>query len=348
MKNVFFPLLLLLFLSTGLLAQVRRGDVILELAPASPWGAPGFLPSPASAGGLYRQPDLERSIFFVNANYGVALLDQLVVGGRAGGTITGGEYGRQQFALMPYVRVYPLGNTPLMAYGELSSGLAYDGEDTQAFKAARLAAGIHLPVGGRAFLTPTLAYQINEGPNALQIGAGLQLLLRGEAGDEATPADFSRGRFQLGAEDVSVSLFDGGNTIGADAGAHFFVTDHVAVAALAGYQRSSSNYSFGGSTPDRYFRFTRLHLGAGARYYLTTARRLVWFADAGVGRIWESLDTNVGVDYFDGSFTYLTAGGGGQYFFTSRLSGEAGPQLRYDLTNEQLIPGINFGLRYLL
>ena len=339
---------LLCFLPPTLYAQIERGDGILFLDEPVSILAPLPIPSFSAGGGLYRDGGLERTAFHFGGSYGVAVTDPVVIGASLYSNVGFGEYGNRQVDIMPFARFYPLNTAALMAYAEVSSGLSTYRGGSDLFKSARLAVGAHLPVGGGTLVTPNLGYLITEGNNSLYLGAGLQFQLRAP-GEEATPvADFSRGTLMLGAESIRLTLFDNGNNVGADVGAHFFVTDGLAVAGLIGYHRRYVNYTFGGSTPDRYLRLSQLHLGLGARYYLVRERQLVWYGEAGAGRMWESLDTNYGIDYLDPSFTYLTAGAGGQYFLSRRFSVEAGPQLRYDLTHKALIAGVNFGVRWIL
>ena len=348
MKRFLCSLLLLCLVATVATAQIRKGDGLLYLDRFAPLEAPLPIPAFSVGGGLYRDGARQSSFFTLGGSYGRAIADPVVVGVTLYTTGRFGEFGDRQVDLLPFLRYYPLNTTALMAYAEVSSGVtAYRG-GSELFKSARVAVGVHLPVGAGALVTPNIGYQIREGNNSLLLGAGLQLLVRDTPEGDAPVATFSRGTLMLGAENIQLTLFEDGNNIGADVGGHFFLSDGFAVAGLVGYQRTYSSYSFGGSTPDRYFRLSRLHLGAGARYYLTRGRRLVWYGEAGVGRVWESLDTNVGVDYLPQGFTYLTAGVGGQYFLTRRLAVEAGPQLRYDLTNEAVIAGMNFGVRWLL
>ncbi len=329
-------------------AQIRKGDGLLYLDRTTSLQAPLPISPFSVGGGLYRDGGLERTTFHLGGSYGLAIVDPVVVGANLYADVSLGEFGGRQVEILPFVRYYPLNTAALMAYAELSSGLyAYRG-GSELFKSARLAVGVHLPVGGGALLTPNLGYTVREGRNSLMLGADLQLRLRAGEDDEAPVADFSRGTFMLGAESIKLTLYENGNDIGADVGGHFFLADGFAVTGLIGYQRSYQNYPFGGNTADRYFRLSRLHLGAGARYYLTRDARLVWFGEGGLGRVWESLDTNYGIDYLDPSFTYLTAGVGGQYFLTRRIAVEAGPQVRYDLTHESVIAGINFGVRWVL
>ena len=347
MRTFFLFCCLLAGLST-VHAQVERGDDLLLLTGIAPFRAPTPIPALANTAGLYRNPSLEETNLYFSAGYGKAIIAPLVIGGRVQGTASFGEYGRHAISLLPFARYYVINTPALLVFGEVASGLEAEPDDTRLFESAELSAGVQLPVGGGAYLSPTLSYQIHEGSNSLALGASLQLLLGDQGEEEAPSRTFRRGELMLGLEGASVNLFESGNSINANLGAHYFLTGRLAVGGLIGYGRSYNYYEIGGSTPDRYVRFSRLHLGAGARYYLTGGDRLVWFAEAGLGRFWESMDTNTGIDYFDGSFTYLTGGVGGQYFVTRRLALEAGPQLRYNLTSEQLIPGLNFGLRFLL
>ncbi|WP_116125457.1 hypothetical protein [Lewinella sp. IMCC34183] len=342
-------LLLFFLLSVGTVhAQLQRGDRLILFDHAADFRSPQPVPEAGAGLSLYRRTDVERTVLQAGGGFGVALLDGLLVGGQVRASILSGEYGLRAFSLHPFVRYYFLNAAAPGAFGQLQSGVDYDGTDLTAFGSATVSAGVQLPVGGGARLTPYAGYTVAEGANSLQLGARLELRLRYGAADTTPVVRFRRGTLLLGGQLASATLTENTRRLTARTGAHFFLTRRLAVAAVAGYGGSYESYQFRDGDGERYVRFRELHLGAGLRYLLTTGHRLVAYGEAGAGRLWESLDSNAGIDYFPGSFTYVTAGAGAMYLLNAWLAVEAGPQLRYDLTNERWVPGVNFGFRIVL
>lgn len=342
--------LFLSLLTTPALAQVSRGSLLLRLTAASPVHSPHPVPEAAAGLGLFRNPAPERTELYLSTNLAYAPLDRLLVGGQFSLSVSaGGDHGRRSYALQPYARYYLVNRAQLLAFGEVSTVIGYDGYDGYGFDRARVAAGLQLPLGGGTYLTPALQYSIGEGENSVGLAVGIEVLL-GRRDTSSLPATnmLGRGRVMLGGQSGSYARTTSTNATGLELGGHYLLTDRLAAAALFGYSRSHASYSFRNGTDNRHLTTRELHLAAGLRYYLAVHHRLGYYAEVGAGRVSYTIDTNVGVDYFDPSFTYLTVGGGAQYFLRRHLTLEAGPQLRYDLTNERWVPGLNVGVRVLL
>ena len=339
-------LLLLTAFSASALAQLHRGDALFAAGETPGFRVPLPVAAPAAPLSLYHDGAYDRTHFRGGATYGVAVLDRLLVGGTVGLDVLFGEYARRTVTLAPLVRYYAVNRAALRAYGQLQSGVRLSSLESAYFRTATIAAGVQLPLGGGALVGPQVAYTVQEGSNLLAAGVHLELQLAAATDEASVGVELDRGRYMLGIGTAGISVTENVKGANVRAGAHYFVTDRLAAAAVIGYDRSNESYDFGNGQ-ERYVRFRTLHLGGGLRAYLADTGRLLWYGEAGAGRVWESLETNTGIDYFPGGFTYATAGVGGQYFLTPHVAVEAGPQLRYDLTNEAWVVGMNVGIRFL-
>ncbi|MGB3799086.1 MAG: hypothetical protein WA952_04680 [Lewinella sp.] len=349
--------LLCICLSVFVHAQIQRGDQIITLkAPSSTTG-----PSP-----LYHAPDFGESFFIPSGNrlyfslsptYGYALTDRLVAGGTVHLDFDASEAGWSGLlGLSPYLRYYAINREKLGLYGQVSTNLYVAGgripgvtiadAGFSAFTTANLQVGVQLPLTSGVRFGPVLEYQIESGRNLLTLGAQIEILLRRDGEAEAGPvSSFRAGSVMLGGQLAGVgfrkNLVYGNFRLGG----HYFLADRLAV----GLSLGASTTRFGVNS---IWKGVTLSTDVSARYYVTTGKRLVWYAEAGggyfTGRQWYD-DQFDSPDYQGGYFS-VTGAVGGQYFVRENIALEFGPQWRKVLDDPNWVGSIdlNIGARFFL
>jgi hypothetical protein len=325
-RYTFTLLFLLIFTTTGT-AQLTKGDQVLTLAP--PTGVAGYSQSNLTDDGLARLQYFPEIDFFNIAGgvtYGYAVDDRLLVGATL-------ERGRGEFdwAFAPYVRYYAVSKPNLGLFVQASSGLNNGFGEVEAFTSGTLSAGLQLPLTDNVRVGPLLDYFVQAGRNRTRLGAQIEIVPgRNTRVDAASLPSFGRGSIMLGAQSASVELsrnYTGGNLT---VGGFYFLSDRLAVGASVG----AIGYRFSSSRPgggDQVSRSTFYVIGTGARYYLTTGRRLLWYLEAGAGYIGQVrtgfLASSVDIRTSSSS-AYLAAGGGLQYFLRENVALEVAPQIQ--------------------
>ncbi len=349
-----FTLLFILLLSGLAHAQLQKGDWLIAL------DRDGGLVPPYSAdlGGLSVQKDPftddTRAGLDFGVTYGYAVIDRLVVGASvdAGVSFLDGLSG--SYRLDPFARYYFLNRPDLGAFGQVGTQISsYGYNDTHsAFHELELKAGVQIPIASGLLLTPTVEYTARAGRNVLAVGAGLELLLQPGTEGEQPTGDFGKGTLTLGAQSASFArrrrVLQGGFSVGGQ----YFLTDRLAAGVQLGFGYLRIDVGNFPTTVRDTYGGVSVDIGASARYYLSPPKRLVWFVDGGAGYTHSWSTNNVSLDTRRSSNTYLSAGGGAQYFIRDNVALEATPQFRYNLTDDELNPrtslGINFGFRVML
>ncbi len=351
MRPYLYLFALLLF-SSIVTAQIQRGDQLIGLNP----GGGLVAPYPSDLGGLsvYDNPYTDRTeaVLDLGLNYGYAVLDRLVVGANVGLGVAYADGMSGSYRLDPFARYYFLNQPKLGVFGQVGTRIWGGREYSSAFEQLDLQAGVQLPIAAGLLLTPAVEYSVQEGRNYLSVGAGLELLLRARTEGESPTPSFGKGTIVLGAQSASFlrrrRILQGGFTVGGQ----YFLTDQFAAGVQLGlgfYRVKSADFL--GSVRDAYGGLS-VDVGLSGRYYLTTARRLVWFVDGGAGYVRNWTTSNVSLDTQTTADGYLSVGGGAQYFIRNNVALEVAPQFRYNLQGDGLNPrtsqGINFGFRVLL
>ena len=337
------PLLFFLFLLTGTLsfAQIQRGDRLLS----SDATGSGFGPIPSTLGGGNVSVTTEPGTMTAQyaATYGQAVLDRLMVGVGVNGYYSYQSEFSGGYTLSPFARYYFLNRERLMVFGQVGSSLNNGpGQSVRAFDRLSLAAGLHLPVAQDVFFTPRLEYTALEGRNIFGVGAGLDIRLRDSEDGEKAIGRVAEGQIMLGAESAGLGFRRNSVSGSFRVGGHYFLTDRLAAGVRLGAGFSRYDPEITGYN----LRSSNLDLGASARYYFNNERHVLWFAEAGGGRAWQT--NRIAGDPSSFNFSYLSAGGGAQIFLRERVSLEVAPQLDYNFATEKLGAGLKFGFRFSL
>ena len=341
---------LLLFSGSLLLqAQLQRGDQLLSVSGLQV--APGETVSPLLGDNLavlryFPQAAGGGGVLAAGIDYGYLLTDRLAVGGSLVGILgIGSGEGDGAAALNPYLRYYAINRPDLMAFGQLNVGTLAVNQGEFFDEGYALSAGVHLPLAAGILATPMASYQFNRGRNLFTVGAGVTLVLgKNNRPDERPAANLQRGDVLLGAQSLSLGTREGVLTFGGGLGGYYFLSSRFALGlALEG---SRTRIEFGQRGTDA-FVSSRLGFGAGARYYLTTTGRSLWFTEIGISRDRYRVDDGFRTD-FTVTQTSLLGGGGLQWFIRDNVALEVGPQLRYYTSDDELTVNANFGIRFRL
>ena len=354
--RITFTLLFLSYLAVAH-AQVQRGDHIVTLKEPPFLNRPSPLFNAHDFGELFLAPGENTGALDLGPTYGYALTDRLVVGGTVNaeiGYFSDGWTGH--LGVDPYVRYYPINREAIGLYAQVSTAIGVVGgritdatiadEGFYAFETANLRAGLQVPVASGVRMGPLLDYQIISGRNALMLGGQVELVLSAGGSPEASPVSaFRAGSVMLGGQLAQIT-FKKHQTIGSlRLGGHYFLTDRLA----AGVAIGAGGYRVGEQIVNKQL---TLSADLSARYYLTTARRLVWYAEAGggmvTGRRWNN--DQFGNPTFQGDYFSVAIALGGQYFLRENIALEFGPQWRKELDNSYTGKrvDVNFGARFFL
>ena len=338
-------------------AQIQRGDQIITLKVPTLLTEPAPLFNARDFGALFLAPGENVGTFDIGPTYGYALTDRLVVGGTINVEIA--YFDNDWTGLLgvdPYLRYYLVNREAFGLYAQVSTDVGVIGgrvtdativnEGFYAFETANLRAGLQVPVASGVRMGPLLDYQIISGRNALLLGGQVELVLGAGGSPEASPVSaFRAGSVMLGGQLAQIA-FKKYQTLGSlRVGGHYFLTDRLA----AGLAVGAGGYRIGEQIVNKQL---TLSADLSARYYLTTASRLVWYAEAGggflTGRQWS--DDQFGTPTFKGDYFSVAIALGGQYFLRENIALEFGPQWRK--TFEDVYTGkavdVNFGARFFL
>ncbi len=338
------------FLLAGTLnAQIVRGDRILSLTPTHPsaaFGSPVLQPQTAATAGIYYDAAFEDTRAFIGADLGYAVLDRLLIGLAVNGTRSMSDQTGRFHAFLPRLRYYVINRPNLMVFGQAGTSLTnFDGERDY-FKTLDVAAGVHFPIGFDALLTPKLSYVVTEGNNYLGLSLGLEVRTNGGEEEKAI-AGFRKGRIMVGATSAGFTRIDDDYNAQLEVGAHYFLLDRLAVGGQFGYIGDYVTIRTGSNTAGT-LTYKSLYAALAARYFLTEGRRLVWFAEGGLGHRRTVLKSDVLIDQDAEGEGCLTLGGGAQLYVKSNFALEVGPSAQYSFAAESWKYGLNFGFRFLL
>ncbi len=339
---------LLLATSCSLLAQIQRGDRLLRLEYDNSVVSDNLAT-------LYHQSSGDYTELAVYPTYGIALTNRLVVGGQLYASLYrfSGE-GFADIGLSPFVRYYPVNRARLGVFIEASTGVALSGGELFAGEALRLTAGLQLPLAPGLRIGPDLSYHLQEGWNTVSLGTRMELVLGRNTRSESTPvATFGKGSLMVGGQQASFNLRRDAKIVfgGFSLSAHYFLSNRLA--AIGGLAFSATYGNLGTSQNDFIISGVSPSVTTGARYYLSSGRRLVWFMESRATYA-ANFDTSPDRNGRD-SYRYsvqLAGGGGGQYWIRDRIALEFGPEFRrviesYDELSTSLI-SLNGGVRFLL
>ncbi len=328
-------------------AQIQRGDHIITLEPRTGlFNADDF-------GGLRYDFLYDNTGFYLSPIYGYALTDRLVVGGSL--NVESSVFNSERdwrIGLNPYLRYYAINRDKLGLYGQVSTGAGLNDNEFYGFQSANLRAGLQVPLASGVRFGPVLDYRIGSGRNLLTLGGQIEIVLHNDGGAKTAPISaFRVGSVMLGGQlaelGVRKNIIFGGFSLGG----HYFLLDRIA----AGLSVGASGSRLDNSTASQDFTYTSHQLSAdlSARYYFTTGKRLVWYAEAGGGYYWYQQRSESPLNSPDeerNTFS-LSAALGGQYFVREHIALEFGPQWRQVLNDELnggsvgLTTGVRFFLR---
>jgi hypothetical protein len=341
-------ILLLLAVTTAVTAQIQRGDHLLRLT---------FDHSTVSdnLATFHYRSGVDITNLTIAPNYGFALTDRLVVGGQIQASVfrfsgeTSGELG-----LSPYLRYYPVNTDRLGVFVEAMTTIGVSDGDFVGGDLLDLTAGLQLPLAPGLRVGPDLRYAVREGWNTVSLAARLELVLGGRTRQETVPvAQLRRGSLLIGGQRASFNLRRDAKIFfgGFDLAAHYFLTDRLA--GVGGIGFTAARASVGTTVGDMVISAWAPSITAGARYYLSQARSLVWFTEARATYS-VSISSTPGVAVNERvNSTNLSIGGGGQYWLRDRVALEFGPEFRRILTSNEFdvdasLFSLNLGVRFLL
>ncbi|WP_238752296.1 hypothetical protein [Neolewinella maritima] len=351
----FFGLILSLLVTASVSAQIQRGDRFLSVdgrAGASLTGASVTPLVSGDLGGIVLPGTFSEGLAYATPAYGLALTDRLIVGGSLTAVHPfGSRSDIGSIGLSPYLRYYGINRAQLGVYGQVMTGLGYRNGDLTGPDAVTVGAGLQLPLAVGARFGPSVDYVIGGAGNTLELGIRVELILgRNNRLQEAAVGSFSKGAIMLGSQFVGAVVREDVSSAGVVVGGHYFLTDRLTAAPTIGMEGYQTDFSRPNVT-----RITTLRnyaVGLSSRYYLTTERHLLWFAEAGVGyqTNYSRRDFGNGEIRSSSDVFLLTASAGGQLFIRDNVALEAGPQFRRffgDGVNYSLF-SLNGGIRFLL
>ena len=337
--------LVLLFLSlTYLHAQIQKGDLLLTL------GGVGGINGGGNIGAAFYDTELGLGEVNVLPTLGYALSNRTVLGTTAGFTASLGEGAEAAFYIKPYARYYILNKEKLGLFAQVATDF-FTQDGRVIFNEVNLTVGAQLPVAPGILFGPTLDYNLGGPRGRVNFGANFEVRLgRNTYTEDPVVAGFGKGSIMLGTQLLSLShnkwITQGGLVVGG----HYFLTDRLTAVLNVGL--GGGRLDYGTSSFPRSYRFNDFSVGLGSRYYLTTQRRLVWFAEGGVGYRRGYVRNNSGgqeVTTRSDNFS-LSAGGGAQYFLRQNVSFELAPQVlrTFEGAASSTTLGLNFGARFLI
>ena len=339
--------LALLFLHPAA-AQIGRGQWLISLNnffDASTYDVATPIPQPAQTALLRYEPERTLTTLAFGGSGGYALWERLVIGTGVTGYVNFREGAYSGATFTPFVRYYPINRPHIMAFAELRSRVGV-GNSVGVFRSVTPAIGMQVPVGGAVLFTPRIT--IGAPGTKVQLLLGLEARIGERPEEGPVVATLRRGQFMLGGQSGILELAENGHGTGLTLGSHYLLTDRLAVGASAGLGHAVNRFETGGG--DRLeLAVSSLQLAVAARYYLSGGQRVLYYTEAGGGRVWARVDTDLNnVVLPDVTDNFLNLGAGAQYYLRSNLALEAGPQVRFDFTTDQWIYGLNTGLRILL
>ncbi|CAH1002460.1 hypothetical protein LEM8419_03339 [Neolewinella maritima] len=338
--------LLLLFLSISCIhAQIQRGDILLTL------GGIGGLNRGGTIGGASYDTKFDAATVYVLPTFGYALTDRIVLGGTTGFMASMGLGANTVFYLNPYARYYVLNKEKLSAFAQVSTGFSADSDGVSLFDELNLGMGLQFPVAPGILFGPTIDYTLGGRRNTVNFGANFEIRLGSNTRpEEPVVAGFRKGSIMLGSQFVSASFRKNIAQGGIAIGGHYFLTDRLTAALYLG--GGASDFEFGTSSQPRSYRSGSFSIDLGSRYYLTTRKRLVWFAEGGAGfRRSSFTSVAIGQESSSRSNSFnLSAGAGAQYFLRENVSLDVMPQVRhiFDGASSTTTLGLNVGASFII
>ena len=346
-------LLFSLLISTFLTAQlVQRGDRLLTLDGASVENVV-FTPllSGNLGGAFFESASGGGGAVYAVPTYGFAVSDRLVLGSGLTAIAAFSNGGGGGVYINPYLRYYAINNDRMGVYGQVSTGFGLGNGGLTGFNGVSVGAGLQIPVAPGILFGPKLDYMLGGRRNQLQFGANFEIRLGRNTRTEGSvvPA-IGKGSLMLGTQLICAALAGSINGGQLAVGGHYFLTDRLTAALNLGF--GGSRADFGSTNFPRTFRSDNYSIGLGSRYYLTTAGRLRWFAEAGAGWQRNSFRNNVnGSETRQSTSGYLlTAGFGAQLFIRENVALEVAPQLRriFEEGRRGTNIGLNIGARFII
>ena len=343
--------LALLLVSFFALAQVQQGDRIITLNnDVDLYTGSDFA--------TFRYDVEGRSTLGgVALTLGYALTDRFVIGSSLGSggayspspTSSGDGFSSYSLGLRPYLRYYAVNSPQMGVFGQVSAPVGYGDSEFYGFSSLTSTVGLQFPVAPHVLLGPTINYFAQEGRNQLSFAARLELVLGRTTEEESLVPAFHKGAIMLGGQVGELSFAKRSSAAEVTVGGHYFLSDRFAGGVTLGY--SGVRLGDGGSGTDFGLSGFGGSIGLSGRYYLTTARRLVWYLAGGAEYQFQSyrFGSSFNRDDEDVSTTNLIAAGGVQYFVRQNIALEFGPKVSYGFGNlARTNLWLNLGARFFL
>ncbi|MBB4078031.1 hypothetical protein GGR28_000632 [Lewinella aquimaris] len=350
--RTYLYLLVLIFISTSGAAQIQRGDRLIVLNNSS-----GLVPpSPVRLGNLSVAKDPFTDQTEVGLGFdltaGYAVLDRVLVGAATGVGVSSQDGVTGNYYLNPFARYYFLNRPDLGVFGQVGTNIGRYGNNHSALNRLDLEAGLQIPIAEGLLLTPAISYFATSGRNMVSLGAGLELLLTPSTEGKKPVGNFKKGTIALGGQNGWVRRRRRIIDLNVQVGGQYFLTDRLAGGVQLGLMFGRFAVPDNANAVRPANSYVGVDIGAGVRYYLTQQKRLVWFLDGGAGHMRQWYKSAVNPETSATNSTYLSVGGGAQYFLRDNVALEVTPQLRTYLSDDRpdrrTSTGINFGFRVML
>ena len=349
MRQIFT--LVFLLVSSFAFAQVRQGDRIITLNNEVD------LFTGSDFATFRYEVEGQSTLGGVALTLGYALSDRFVIGSSLGsggayspGPISSGDgFSSYSLGLRPYLRYYAVNSPQMGVFGQVSAPVGYGNSEFYGFESLTSTVGVQFAVAPNVLLGPTVNYFAQAGRNQLNFAARLELVLGRTTEAESVVPAFHKGAIMLGGQVGELTFAKRSFAAEVTVGGHYFLSDRFAGGVTLGY--SGVRLGHGGSSTDFGLTTYGGSIGVSGRYYLTTARRLVWYVAGGAEYQFQSYRFGGGFnrDDEDVSTTNLIAAGGGQYFLRENIALEFGPEVSYGFGNlARTNLSLNLGARFFL
>ncbi|MEM7572713.1 MAG: hypothetical protein AAF433_07425 [Bacteroidota bacterium] len=266
-KLCLLPILLLT--ASALLGQIQKGDhLFTHNAPAN--GISNNL------AGISAQFDPSSALLLFTPNYGWAVNERIVLGGTS--IIGFGTEGVGTFiSLAPYLRYHFVNNEKLLLYGQFSGSFIYESFDENSSTTYQIipSVGLSFPLAEDIWVGPSLGYSFGEFENQLGLGFSTFLVLGpNNRPDNVVVPFFGKGSWTIGTNLGSLGLRTDNESsrdrfsIRIAPDVQYFLTNRLAAGLRASYLWDENDF----------FETRNIGLGLGARFYLSQAGKLRWFA----------------------------------------------------------------------
>ncbi|NJB85924.1 hypothetical protein GGR26_001692 [Lewinella marina] len=345
-------LLLVLSLSATANGQLKKKTQILTsvITASDTERLPGRV-QPITGLLLQEIPDINTTVASIGGSYGIAVRDQVAVGGSYRADFSFGENGNgvDHLMLCPWARGYLYNEPNLQVYGQLQTGIVYDSDEFDAFSTVIASAGVHVPIGPTIRFTPNISYAIQDGNNRVGIGANVEYHFTDFATEDREidhSEKYTEGGLIVGAQAVNFGFADNSFISTIRIGGHYFPSDRWSVGGDLGLSYDRTTFDSGGSSGSKSsFSTTDINLGVNTRYYVAPERRFSGYGEAGAGYYSRGFNTSYSNGGESDGHPYLRLGAGAQTLLCRNLLLEAGPEFRLDLQQESnLVCGFMVGL----